>query len=368
MSRGRFVHTRITLVTLAALGVTAAAIAAFAPRASAVQGETPAPGRPVTVLLLAAVGDGGVPNAEVTVLTREQLKAEWGEMKITPLFSDWEDLFRRVGLKQTTDFGGTVIIPKPIDRSYIRASIAGQFAFSEINSTEGSPFLLKLEVDEELQVLCVDAAGKPVKGMHVGVTVPFVKEIKEPLDNEKELWLVDGVTGDDGIAHLEHMQWWAEASLKEARENIANARVAVTPIFPEFIRTKVNLEDPPKTPIKVVVPPTGRVIVPVPKNMLTYARVRVSIPGVDKEKRPWPLKVPYRVDGRDTGVAVFEHVALNAEIEYEVWWQGLGAPRRGVAKGPKTAGEEVTLPRLDSFDDGSKPPTPAPAQPPKKKS
>ena len=263
-------------------------------------------------------------------------------------------------------FGGTVIIPKPIDRSYIRASVPGQFAFSEINSTEGSPFLLKLEEDQQLQVLCVDAGGKPVKGMHVGVTVPFVKEIKEPLDTEKELWLIDGVTGDDGIAHLEHMQWWADAPLKEARENLANARVAVTPIFPEFIRTKVNLEDPPKTPIKLVVPPTGRVIVPVPKNMLTYARVRVSIPGVDREKRAWPLKVPYRVDGRDTGVAVFEHVALNAEIEYEVWWQGLGAPRRGVAKGPKTAGEEITLPRLDSFEDGSKPAQPA--QPPKKKS
>ena len=45
---------------------------------------------------------------------------------------------------------------------------------------------------------------------------------------------------------------------------------------------------------------------------------------------------------------------LGGEIEYEVWWSGLAAPRRARAKGPTKPGEEVTVPRLDSFDDASK--------------
>ena len=69
------------------------AVAALsAPAARAQSAPPPADtGRPITILVTAAVGDGGVKDAEVIVLYWEDLKKDWGEMRITPIFSDWDE-------------------------------------------------------------------------------------------------------------------------------------------------------------------------------------------------------------------------------------------------------------------------------------
>jgi hypothetical protein len=233
-----------------------------------------------------------------------------------------EELRQRVGAKYTTDFGGTVIIPRPAERCYITVRIPGQFGFSEMYASEPSPFLMKLEVDQILDVQVVDAAGRPVSGLHVGVSMPNVRQVKDRLDEDKEIWLIEGATGPDGIAHLEHMQWWKVPPFKELRENPTQPRVGTAPVFAQLIRANVDLEKAVQPAIRLTVPPTGRVIVPLPRDMKAYARVRAALPGMDIEKRPWPLKVPYRVETHD-GQAVFAHVGLGLDIDYEVWWQGL---------------------------------------------
>jgi len=344
MSRGRLVAVFI----LAGLGAALCGVRAAAQEETPPKPEARPAGRPVTVIVTAAVGDAGVKDAEVIVIDYVDLKKDWGDMKITPLFSDWEEMRRRHGKRYVTDYGGTIVMPRPAERCYITVRVPGQFGFSEFLNHESSPFLMKLEPDEEIPVLVVDAQGQPVAGVHVGVSMPTVRVVKDRYDEEKEVWLVDGVTGSDGIAHLVNMQWWREPPFKELRENPTEPRVSIAPTFPDLIRAKVDFDRPPTSPVRLVLPPSGKIVVPLPKDRLAYARVRAHVKGLDPEKRAWPLKVPYRVETLE-GIARFEQVALNCEFDYEVWWSGLAAPRKGTAKGPTKLGEEVTFPRLDTF-------------------
>ncbi|MBK7874697.1 MAG: hypothetical protein IPJ77_02930 [Planctomycetes bacterium] len=307
-------------------------------------------GRPITILVTAAVGDGGVKDAEVIVLYWEDLKKDWGEMKITPLFSDWDEARQKHGHKFTTDYGGTCIVPRPATKAYVTVRIPGQFGFSQLDSTDVSPFLMKLEVDQAIAVQVVDPQGNPVQGIAVGANMPVVRTIKDRLDEDKVVWLVNGITGSDGVAWLRNLQWWREPPFKELRENPTYYQLEVASLFKQRVFAKFDPDRVPSSPVRLVVPATGRVVVPLPTGQRAYARLRAALPGTDFDKRPWPLKVPYRNEGTD-GRAVFPHVELGVEVEYEVWWSGLAAPRRGKAKGPTKPGEEVTLPRLDSFED-----------------
>jgi hypothetical protein len=310
-------------------------------------------GRPITILVTAAVGDGGVKDAEVIVLYWEDLKKDWGEMRITPIFSDWDEARADHGHKFTTDFGGMCIVPRPTSRAYVTVRIPGQFGFSQLDSTDASPFLMKLEVDESLPVKVVDKSGKPVEGICVGANMPVVRKISNRLEEDKVVWLVSGLTGSDGVTHLRNMQWWRTPPFKELRENPTPYQVEVAPLFKDRVFARFDPDAPPTAPIQLVVPETGRVVVPLPSGQRAYARIRAALPGTDWDKRPWPLKVPYRNEST-TGSATFPHVELGCEIEYEVWWSGLQAPRRGKAKGPTKPGEEVVLPRLDTFEEPGK--------------
>lgn len=338
------------------------ALAVLVPFATALparaQEPAPAPApdtRPITILVTAAVGDGGVKDAEVIVLYWEDLKKDWGEMRITPIFSDWDEARVKHGHKFTTDFGGTCIVPRPATRAYVTVRIPGQFGFSQLDNIDSSPFLMKLEVDEAIAVQVVDEQGRPVAGVPVGANMPTVRKINDRLDEDKVVWLCNGFTGNDGVAWLRNMQWWRTPPFKELREEPTPYQVEVASLFKKRVFQRFDPDHPPSAPIKLVVPATGRVIVPLPAGQRSYARIRAALPGVDVEKRPWPLKVPYRNETSD-GSAVFPHVELGVEVEYEVWWSGLAAPRRGKAKGPTKAGEEVTLPRLDTFDEKGAPP------------
>lgn len=347
---------RLVVLPVPVTALLASAVALFAASRAALAQSAPPPqdtGRPITILVTAAVGDGGVKDAEVIVLYWEDLKKDWGEMKITPIFSDWDEARVKHGHKFTTDFGGTVIVPRPASRAYVTVRVPGQFGFSQLDSTDSSPFLMKLEVDEAISVRVVDTKGNPVAGMSVGANMPVVRTIKDRLDEDKVVWLVNGFTDNDGVAWLRNMQWWREPPFKELRENPTPYQVETGPFFQKRVFARFDPDHPPTAPIQLVVPATGRVIVPLPAGQRAYARLRAGVPGTDFDKRPWPLKVPYRNETTE-GQAVFPHVELGGEIEYEVWWSGLAAPRRARAKGPTKPGEEVTVPRLDSFDDASK--------------
>lgn len=329
----------------------AAALGALAPALRAQDAPPPKDtGRPVTILVTAAVGDGGVKDAEVIVLYWEDLKKDWGEMHITPIFSDWDEARVKHGHKFTTDFGGTCIVPRPATRAYVTVRIPGQFGFSQLDNIDTSPFLMKLEVDQALPVQVVDKQGRPVEGMVVGANMPVVRKVKDRLDEDKVVWLCSGVTGSDGVVWLRNMQWWRTPPFKELREDPTPYQVEVAPLFKQRVFQRFDPDHPPSSPIKLVVPDTGRVVVPLPAGQRSYARLRAGLPGVEIDKRPWPLKVPYRNETTD-GRAVFPHIELGVDVEYEVWWSGLAAPRRGKAKGPSKPGEEVTVPRLDSFDE-----------------
>lgn len=331
----------------------ASTVCALAPTARAQDPKPDAPassGRPVTVLVTAAVGDAGVADAEVTVLYWEDLKKDWGEMKITPIFSDWDEAREKYGHTYKTDYGGTVIVPRPTTKAYVTIRVPGQFGFSQLDSTDSSPFLMKLEVDQVLPIKVVDSQGRPVQGLCVGANMPVIRKLKDRLDQEKVVWLVSGFTGPDGVATLRNLQWWRTPPFKELREDPTPYQAEVAPLFVDRFFVNFDPDSPPATPLEIKVPDTGRVVVPVPQGVRSYARIRAALPGIEPEKRAWPLKIPYRKEGVD-GVATFPHIQVGVDVEYEVWWSGLGAPRHGRAKGPTKAGEEVVLPRLDSFDD-----------------
>lgn len=360
MTRGRLVRTLVPISGALTL-VAALAFAQDIDKTDPTKQGAPSlgTGRPVTVLVTAAIGDAGIKDAQVDVLDYDLLKKEWGEMHITPLFSDWEEMYQRKGLHFTTDFGGTTIIPRPANRCFIAVRIPGQFGFSEMYASEPSPFLMKLEVDQVLHVQVVDKQGQPVQGICVGANMPNVRQIKDRLDEDKVIWLASGFTGADGVAHLEHMQWWKDPHFKELRDNPMPYQAEVGPYFVERYFTTFDPEKDQQPRVKLTIPDTGRVVVPLPPGVKSYARLRAHLPKTDFDKRSWPLKVPYRNESTE-GQAVFPRVGLGIEFDYEVWWSGLAAPRRGSAKGPTKPGEEVVFPRLDSFAEDAKKPAPTP--------
>lgn len=310
--------------------------------------------RPVTVLVVEPVGDRGIPNCQVDMLDYSVLEVEWGKLKIDPTFHDWRDLFASKGQHYTTNEFGTMIVPRPVEKCYFMASAPGLWCFFQMDSTDTSPYILRMEKDQELQVRVVDDQGAPVSDVQVGVTLALVPVVKAPIDDEKELWLTLAETGADGIAHLPHLQQWRQLQWwREHPDTELDGARRVTFGIPLEKQKKLEIDvwNPPKDPVKVVIPPTGRVIVPLPTGVRSYARVRTAWPNTDATTlRPWPTRVPYRVESPD-GKAVFKRVGLNLELEYEVWWDGLSNPMRARAAGPTKPGEEVVLPPLHLADE-----------------
>lgn len=142
-----------------------------------------------------------------------------------------------------TEVDGTVILPSFEASARVQATFDDSFARRTVTARHfGRRVPLILRKDRSLEILVVDGTGTPVGGVPVGLyeRLEMSRMAGEPL------WR--GTTGDDGIAAIPHAQSFDSGRM------YASLAIPVS----EAVEKDIEPTDLPDTPVRLVLPETGR--------------------------------------------------------------------------------------------------------------
>ncbi len=278
----------------------------------------------------------GAPVPGVEVWHCEMVWSAWSD-----LAGDRELYVRQNGTRLVSDDTGEVLLPA---FAKVVAAVArhGTLYGERVLGTEepSPPSRLELTPDVTLQVQVVDGAGKPVAGVRVGV------QRQAPLatgDLSPRLSHVEAVAitqEPDGLATFVHLHHRSPDLLLAGSWAVVGIEGALAPA----VRVDFDPRTPPAEPVRLVLPPTGRLVV----------LVQDAHGGPMPDERVYLTPIVARSsDGRDVlaqrisvmskqGRGEFPHVGLDLDLQVEAWPQEW--PRTELRQpGPRTAGEEVVV-------------------------
>lgn len=283
----------------------------------------------------------GVPavGAEVWYAITAESKA-WNDGGI-----DRETYVRSIGTRLVADEAGTVLVP-PCDRWIAAIGRLGDAYGETIFAKNSESGRIELEADVALQIQVVDESGAPRAG--VGTLLFEVTP-----NSGSGYSLVSGVKGwteaPDGVATIRHFSHRAPELLTKGVW--ATARIEATLVPPAQI--DFDPRSLPAEPLRLVLPPTGRVVVEVrdaqgralPDDWAFLSPVVRQVAEGGREVRG-PRSDAFAKSGR----TVFEHVGLGLELEASTSPREMPEVVTRFA-GPREAGEEVvvTLRAGDSY-------------------
>jgi RNA polymerase sigma factor (sigma-70 family) len=241
------------------------------------------------------------------------------------------DMERRIiasGQYRVADGRGMVTLPPFARTMVVSGRLGGLWGRAHIDRKAPQPFRLELQIDLTLRVV-VDAAGE----LRADVPVVITAHVGD--------WSSDwgrGVTGADGSYTFRHLQEWGRG----AKYRLV---VGLAYYFPGSARVDIDLDALPKEPVRLTLPPTGRLIIDVvdddgqPIDGETLVGLATIAP------RPFDEgPVPHQQQWKriHEGRAAFPHVGLNlAPVAWVCVTDGTREPARHALKGPTKPGEEV---------------------------
>jgi hypothetical protein len=246
------------------------------------------------------------------------------------LHVDVEALATALGAAATTGPDGTALLLRPAGDASLRrrtyvARAGDRYGEATLADPGGDELTIEVDVDRSARVLVVDAAGEPAAGVRVRHDV---RVASGGLGTTARSWIAR--SGDDGVAVFPHTQLRQLADEQVSEVAIDEPGVDVVPL-------PLDVYALSRVPIRLVLPPTGRVTVAV---------------AADGRRGPFDHGgLALRADGGDG--RAFLQPCEGAPVTYP--WVGLGrrfaaelwtpAGRRGpfAFDGPHRAGEGVTF-------------------------
>ncbi len=249
------------------------------------------------------------------------------------------EVVERLGVRSVTDGSGVVVVERPQKELEIAVEAPGLYACLATDGEE-APLRIVLLPDRQLEFLVLDAAGAPASGVEVVIVSPLASarfRVPDPIYSPGGCaWI--GTTDEQGVARALHLKFIVERD--SAIESFAALGIPVAKR--EFI--PLDEDAPPREPIELRMPPTGRVVVEGPRQDWGELCIRRA-PDLEIEPfgaRSWSNYAPGRRRPRD-GRAEFPHVEIGLKIQVQAWWLGLDEPISIIAAGPAQAGETSTI-------------------------
>ncbi len=247
---------------------------------------------------------------------------------------DFVERVKLAGKHERTNAAGEFVVPALPQGSGIAAWDGALLAYRSVNGDETSPIVLELVLDRTLLVKVVDPLGAPR---------PSVQVLLDLMDGPVNLQWTEGTKGD-GLATFRHVG--AGRSLGEG----AGGTVSIVGTFDRPIEAQFRVADWPETPLELVLPDHGSVLVEVVdetgkhvENLQHEVELKVEreqIAGAmlwnDRQR------VRERVEGAR---ARFGAVGLGLELRASVDPRPQAAPASVAFHGPLRPGEE-TVARL----------------------
>ncbi len=308
----------------------------------------PIPPAPIEVRVL---GTDGEPVAGVTVNTvaSSVAKAEAERLGRRSRRSDWFDLHRSRGVIAETDERGVVYIEWTEGGFSAMATRPGEFAWKGIGTPDEAPLLLELARDYDIDVHVVGADEVP----RANVDIVLYRVFKSELDDEDfrieeqiysplgQVW-TDRTSGPQGSLRIEHAQLWF------TQPDMLAYRLGLGIPLSEFQLVSLDPENPPKEPIVMKLPATGRLVCEMAEAPGALVQVR-RLPDEDPsdhrlrgEASWWPRDAPV-IETFAEGRATIPYVELGLRLQIEARWEGMVSPVRKIVDGPRLAGQEIVV-------------------------
>lgn len=287
------------------------------------------------LLVVDAAGGHAVPGADVWLLEESALD-EGARYRIQALALDGFARAEEYGRRFVSDARGSVDLPPSGARIVAAGRKVGRSGCLEIEPDTPPPWKLELAMIPSLRIQTIDGGSHPVSGVPVILAGVW-------RGRHRRLWT--GLTREpDGIA--------ATASIDVVREKLApDEFLAAMPGFPlaDPPIVRIGPGPPPGEPVRLTLPPTGRVRVQVTDgNGRPFAGPALANLGlraeVDRDSSSYLGSLPARPEPAVRGEAVFHRVGVGLDLRVEVR-SADPALRPAVAEGPGplTAGEETVF-------------------------
>lgn len=327
-------------------------------RVEATEGPSPrADGASLTVSVVRAATGAPLPGAEVWFLDEQPgvTDAEQRRLRLQHRAA-FDVVLRRYGVRRSADAQGIVRLPMPPLDLRIACSHDGLYGQLVINASEArrhpDGWRLGLETDCSVAVEVVDFGDRPVAGVPLALYVPRTDRFSA---TTRIVPMELGVTDADGRYQLQHAQsyrsYWGRLTPDAPGEVVLAVHVpGIRDVF-----ARIVCEHPPIAPIRLRIPPTGRMRVEardqqgrpvlhgISVQVTTQAVPDMSVAsGMIGQWGWWQTSAEARV--------VFEHVAVGAELTVQSRVQARTLER--TLMGPLVAGSEVSC-LLQLEDEGA---------------
>lgn len=266
------------------------------------------------------------------------------EMREHQRMVDPFEMAKRWGQTAKSDAQGYAVLPRKGDFG-VHAIQGTRYGHLQI---QGSPppsgWKLKLEPDQGIDVQVVDAAGKGLPDVPVGLTAEWV--LPGAATGDQNEW-VAAYTDDQGFARMRHIQMlqrdWQERKPKDLRAYVA--AIGLTSIHAPVAQ---SCPAGPAVVLKVPAFGSARVKMTDRKNQPVPDSLGISVSlGADlPQQHPWDaMGMSEQVIG---GVAEFRYVGLGIQFNTSTWFNGVSIGKEFA--GPRVQGEtaEVTLSLADA--------------------
>jgi hypothetical protein len=276
----------------------------------------------------------------------EELSERFGgwSTKLQLLFADAQKIAAMVGWQARTDGQGKVRVTLK-DNTRIVAQKDGLYGELQLQKNTLAPrdgYKLRLAPDRTLRVQVLDAAGKPVAGIPVTLTLR---------EGDGDFWGGIGWAplatseGPDGIATIRHLQRLGQDNLA-AGETRPKDLVAIPCLYLPGIKiegTKIDLDAPPADPVTLRLPTCGAIHVRATmqgKPATDFRQVWLSHNQQNEEHDYTVLSASLEGEPGEDGIARFAHVLLGQQ--WTLYTQSAGGMYREIA-GPVAPGQIVEV-------------------------
>lgn len=294
-----------------------------------------------------AVPLGGAIVVWIDAAERERMRASRAELDLT----DLDALVQAAGRRYRADARGIVRVPRNASGATLIASVGGTWGERDLPPSSfrrTRPARLELEPDRALVVRVVDAAGRPQAD--VPVAVRWRRGLPGAVEDgglgSYEAWrgTTSGPAGEASIPHAQRFHARAEDDANGSASTCAlRLRLPLEPPVEFELGTEL-----PDGPVTLVLPPTGRVIVQLPRESVP-ATLGLLTPAQQRRRQ---ADFHYHWDEVQATAPqhVFEHVGLGLELVAVARWDGLAAELARPIHGPERAGQEV-IGRIEANDE-----------------
>ena len=291
------------------------------------------------------------PFARVMLLTPEESRQE--ELMMSFLTGvTVPELLSQQGETHVTDKSGRARVPMPLRPGLIAAELDNGFVLKEWEPSSDATAMdgalrLVLEPSTSVDILVVNAAGQPVVGAPVSIRFG---------DENFQMDFLRDQTGADGIARMKHVPMFLGTFMPGME---LPCHVALLSPLPTPVAAPLNLRELPTSPIKLVMPDTGRLEIatqlvdgtPVADGQIVFLSRPSERPEDDDDffiaGLPGFDSIAVRTSG---GVAVFGFVGLGMDLQATSVFPAAPESTQMRGRGPERAGETTRWMMKESLD------------------